>query len=171
MSFLAREWKRLLPYFSLLDFGDKPGTRVAWLVRIAVLTFALVVLYKRVTTATAPLLDAKPLPKIPAEEIEDYRFRLPERVRKEIFIEMAGVEQAERKRAQDANTWNGHLWSREDDRGHVERLEARQIAGKYKISLTQAYLVLDEGIRNHWPGPDGNPLPATTPPLDIRTTW
>jgi hypothetical protein len=45
------------------------------------------------------------------------------------------------------------------------------MAGKYRISLTQAYLILDEGIRNKWPGPDGTPLPATTPPLDIRTTW
>lgn len=171
MSFLLREWKRLVPYFSLLDFGGKPTTRVSWLVRIAVLAFAAVVLYRRLALSTSPLLDAKPPAKIPVEEIDDYRFRLPERVRKDIFMEMAGAEQAERRRAIEANSWNGHLWSREDDRGHQERLQMRSIAGKYKLSLTQAYLILDEGIRSGWPGPDGTPLPATSPPLDIRTTW
>ncbi|MBS2012779.1 MAG: hypothetical protein JST00_07830 [Deltaproteobacteria bacterium] len=171
MGFLWREWKRLVPYFSLLDFGDKPSTRVAWLVRIAVMSFALVVLWRRTTAATAPLLTAKPPPAVPTEEIDDYRFRLPERVRREIFIELAGAEIAERKRAIDGNTWNGHIWSREDDRGQQERMLARTLAGKYKVSLTQIYLVLDEGIRNKWPGADGEPLRATTPPLDIRTTW
>jgi hypothetical protein len=171
LGFIKNEWLRLRPYFSLLDFGDRPSTRVAWLVRIAVMAFAVVVLYKRLSVATAPLLEAKPPTPIPSEEIEDYRFRLPERTRREIFMEMAAAEIAERHRAAEANTWNGHLWSREDDRGHVERMTLRSLAGKHKISLSQCYLILDEGIRNKWPGPDGNPLPATTPPLNIRSTW
>jgi len=171
MSFVVREWKRLVPYFSLLDFGGRPSTRVAWLVRIAVFAFAGVVFARRLDQSTAPLLHAKPPVKIPAVEIDDYRFRLPERDRKEIFMEMAGAEAAERQRAIDANSWNGHLWSREDDRGHQERLQMRAIASKHRISLTQAYLILDEGIRSGWPGPDGKALTATSPPLDIRTTW
>lgn len=168
MAWILAEWKRLRPYFSLLDLGGAPRSHVAWAVRVCVFTFAAVMLYKRVTVVTAPLLDAKELTFIPSEEIDDYRFRLPERTRREIFMEIAAAENAERKRAVDQNTWKGHLWSREDDRGHFERLQLRQLATRYKVSLTQIYLVLDEGIRAHWPGPDGNPLPATTPALDMR---
>ncbi len=39
MGWLLSEWKRLRPYFSLLDFGSAPSTRVAWAVRICVLSF------------------------------------------------------------------------------------------------------------------------------------
>jgi hypothetical protein len=168
VRWLIAEWRKLRPYFALLDFGGAPASRVAWAVRVCVLSFAAVVLLKRVDRATSPLLNAKPLPSIPSEEIEDYRFRLPERTRREIFAEIATAEAIERKRAIDQNTWKGHLWSREDDRGHQERMELRRIAKDYNISLTQAYLVLDEGIRAQWPGPDGNPLSATTPALDMR---
>lgn len=171
MRWFVDEWLKLRPYFSLLDFGSKPSSRVAWMVRVAVVSFAVVVLYKRVVSATAPLLDAKPLPFIPSEEVDDYRFRLPERTRREIFMQIATAEVAERKRLVEQDKWKGHLWSREDDRGHQERMEMRLLATEHKLSLTQLYLILDEGIRNHWPGPDGAPLPATTPPLDPRTTW
>lgn len=171
MGWLFTEWRRLRPYFALLDFSTLPATRVAWAVRVCVFAFAFVVLWKRVGIVTAPLLEAKPLPFIPSEEIEDYRFRLPERTRREIFGEIAVSEVADRQRAIEHDKWNGHLWSREDDRGHFERVELRAVAVRHKISLSQVYLILDEGIRNHWPGPDGNPLPATTPPLDPRSTW
>jgi hypothetical protein len=168
VGWLLAEWRKLRPYFTLLDFGGPPSSRIAWAVRVCVLSFATVVLVKRVSSVTAPLLNAKPLPAVPSEEIEDYRFRMPERTRREIFAQIAAAEMAERKRAIDQNTWNGHLWSREDDRGHQERVELRRVAKEYNISLTQAYLVLDEGIREHWEGPDGNPLSATTPALDMR---
>jgi len=171
VRFLLDEWRKLRPYFSLLDFGAPPSTRVGWIIRVAVVTFAAVLLYRRVGVVTSPLLATKPTIPLPAEEIEDYRFRLPERTRQEIFSEIAGSEQAERRRAIESNSWHGHLWSREDDRGHFERMQLRQIAQRWKISLSQVYLILDEGIRSHWPGPDGQPLPGTTPPLNPRTTW
>jgi hypothetical protein len=172
VGWLLAEWRKLRPYFALLDFGGPPASRVAWAVRVCVLSFAVVVLIKRIDKTTSPLLNAKPLIAIPTEEIEDYRFRLPERTRREIFAEAAAAEAVERKRAIDQNTWKGHLWSREDDRGHQERMEMRRIAKEYSISLTQAYLVLDEGIRAHWPGPDGKPLAGDTPKLDQRwDTW
>lgn len=171
MGRVVSEWRRLRPYLSLLDFGGAPTTRVAWVVRVCVMSFAAVVLWNRLKTTTAPLLNAKlPIP-IPSQEIEDYRFRMPERTRREIFEAIAEAEQAERARAVEKNTWNGHLWSREDDRGHYERVFFRALAKRYNISLTQVYLVLDEGIRAKWPGPDGQPLPATTPPLNPRATW
>ena len=171
MGKIRYEWDRLKPYFSLLDFGERPSSRVAWIVRTCVYGVAAVLLYQRAATVTAPLLKAKhPLP-IPSEEIEDYRFRLPERTRREIFEEIANPEQTQRAQAIETNGWNGHLWSREDDRGHFERIYFRQLARKHNISLTQIYLILDEGLRAKWPGPNGEPLPATTPPLSIRSTW
>lgn len=167
----ASEWRKLASFLAVLDFARRPETKLAWLVRIIVLTFALTTLWKRVDATTAVLRKAKPLPPIPTQEIDDYRFRLPERVRREIFADLATAELAERARAIQANTWNGHLWSREDDRGHYERVAARQAAAKYRISLSQVYLVLDEGIRERWPAPNGEPLPATTPPLNTRQSW
>jgi|GEM_PF-1275797 len=159
------------PYFALFDFAASPRSKAAWVVRGAAVAVAVVALWRRVDVATAPLLSAKPPAAVPTEEIEDYKFRLPERTRREIFAQLAAAELAERARAIKANTWKGHLWSREDDRGHHERLAARAAAAKHKVSLTQVYLVLDEGIRERWPGPDGNPLPATTPPFNPRSSW
>ena len=159
-------------YLRLFDFAVFPTTKAGWTVRFAVTLLALVLLSRRLSRVTSVLLTAKPPAPIPTEEIDDYRFRLPERVRKEIFADLATAELAERARAVAQNTWNGHAWSREDDRGHYERVAARVAAAKYRISLTQVYLVLDEGLRAHWPGPDGKPLPATTPPLSIRSnSW
>ncbi len=171
MRVLWREWKKLIPYFSLLDFGASPTSRVGWIVRVAVFAFALIVFDKRVRATVEPLLDARPPPPLPAEEIDDYAFRLPEHERKQIFADIARAEQDERARAIEGKTWDGHLWSREDDRGHAERTYFRSLATKYRVSLSVIYLVMDEGIRKHWPGPDGTPLPATSPPLDIRATW
>jgi hypothetical protein len=67
------------------------------------------------------------------------------------------------------NSWGGHAWSREDDLGYVLRQRAREAGQRYGLSITHAYLVFDEGIRQRWPGPDGQPLPATTSPLSLRT--
>lgn len=170
-GWISNEWKRLTPYFTLLDFSAAPSTRVGWLVRAVVVAFAAFVLYTRAHAMTAPLLRAKPPIPIPSEEIEDYRFRLPERTRREIFAQIADTEQQQRAAGIASNSWNGHLWSREDDRGHYERQMFRQLATRYKISLTQVYLVQDEGIRAKWPGPDGEPLPGTVPPLNPRQTW
>jgi len=171
MGKLRNEWTRLTPYFSLLDFGAKPSTRVGFVVRVAVISFAAVVLWRRLNVLAAPLTHAKPPIPIPSEEIEDYRFRLPERTRREIFQQIAENEQALRAQALQANSWDGHLWSREDDRGHFERLFFRRLAKEHNISLSQVYFILDEGVRAKWPGPDGKSLPGTTPPLNPRQTW
>lgn len=167
----AMLWAKARSFLALLDFARTPSSKVGWIVRAAAVVAATVFLWNRVVVATKPLLTAKPPAAIPTEEVDDYRFRLPERTRREIFEELATAELAERARAAAANTWNGHLWSREDDRGHYERVAVRAVAAKYRVSLTQVYLVLDEGIRERWPGPDGRPLPATTPPLNIRSSW
>lgn len=155
----------------LFDFATKPNTKIGWIVRLAVMLAAAWFVVRKTSALVTPVLSARPPNPIPNEEIEDYRFKYPERVRREIFMEIATAELAERQRAINANTWNGHAWSREDDRGHYERVKLRALASQYKGTLSQMYLILDEGIRNKWPGPDGKPLPATTPPWDPRTTW
>lgn len=168
----ATDYERYVSYLSLFDFSKVPVTRAGWTVRIVAVLFALVLLSRKVTSATAPMLTAKAPAPIPTEENDDYRFRLPERTRREIFADLATAEIAERARAVRENTWKGHVWSREDDRGHFERVAARAAAAKYKISLTQVYLVLDEGLRGHWLGPDGKPLTAWTPPFNPRqNSW
>ncbi|HVH47784.1 MAG TPA: hypothetical protein VM925_35855 [Labilithrix sp.] len=168
----AWETRKIIPYLRLLDFAGRPESKLGWIVRGLAVGIAVLLLLGRVNAATKPLLSAKPPAVIPTQEIDDYRFRLPERTRREIFRELATAELAERARAIAANSWNGHIWSREDDRGYQERVAARAAAAKHKVSLSQIYLVLDEGIRERWPGPDGKPLPATTPPLDIRSnSW
>jgi len=162
--------KRAGTWASLLDFSSVPRSKAGWILRAVITVVVFAFLWRRVVGVTHTLIATKPSPTIPTEEIEDYRFRLPEHTRRDIFRDLATVEVAERARAIAANTWGGHLWSREDDRGHYERVAARGAAQKYHCSLSQVYLVLDEGIRERWPGPDGNPLPATTPPHSIRTT-
>jgi hypothetical protein len=165
-------WRRAPGFFALFDFAAKPTTKAGWAIRFVAVVLASALLYRRVVAAAHPLLSAKPPSPIPVEEIDDYKFKLPERTRREIFAELAAAEIAERQRAISANTWNGHPWSREDDRGYYERALAQRLALKYRCSLTQVYLVLDDALRNHWEGPDGKPLPPSTPPLIMRgTTW
>lgn len=156
----------------LFDFSEKPSSRAGWIVRILCVLVALTVLSRKFNaTVGAQLLKAKPTPVVPTEDMPGFKFRLSEDERRKIFAELATAELAERKRAIDANTWQGHAWSREDDRGWYERVAVRQSAARHHVSLTQVYLVLDEGIREHWLAPDGKPLPATTPPLNPRTGW
>jgi hypothetical protein len=169
---LTERWRQLRSCLSLFDFTRLPDSKAGWLVRIVVTAVAVLLLGRRVSAEVGPMLSARPPAPIPAVEIDDYRFRLPERMRREIFAEVAAAELAERQRAIAANTWKGHAWSTEDDRGHYERIAVRAAAAKHKLSLSQVYLVLDEGIRSKWPAPDGKPLPATTPPLNLRTnSW
>ena len=155
----------------VLDFSKMPDTKAGWVVRVLVTLVALALLIQRAKAATAPLVAAKPPATIATEDIEGYRFRIPDETRHAIFDELAAAELAERDRAIKANTWGGHAWSREDDRGHYERVAVRAAAAKYRLSISQVYLVLDEGLRERWPAPNGQPLPATTPPLSLRTTW
>jgi hypothetical protein len=156
---------------SLLDFESRPSSKAGWILRVAVTLVAAVVLTRTVSALVGPMMKTKPPPVLPSEELAGDRFRLNEAERKEIFREFATAEIAERARGINQNTWNGHLWSREDDRGYIERTTARAAAARHHCSLSQVYLVLDEGIRQKWPGPDGKPLAGNTPPFNPRTTW
>ena len=156
---------------SLLDMESRPASKVGWFLRVAVTLVAAVMLLRGAQALVGPMLRTKPPPPIPSEELQGDKFRLTEAERKEIFREFATAEIAERARGISQNTWNGHAWSREDDRGYIERTTARAAAARHHCSLSQVYLVLDEGIREKWPGPDGKPLAGNTPPHNPRTTW
>jgi hypothetical protein len=159
-------------YGPVFDFSVKPTTKAGWVVRVFVTVVSVAMLYRTGIAKVGPMLRAKAPPRIPTEQLEGDRFGIPEHVRRAIFTEVAAAEIAERKRAIDANTWGGHAWSREDDRGYYERIAVRAAAAKHNVSLPQVYLVLDEGIRQKWLGPDGKPLAGTTPPLSIRSeSW
>jgi hypothetical protein len=151
--------------------SEGPQSRLGVLLRLAVQLVALVVLIKTVHATFKPIFTVPRPPALRVDGPGDLHLEMDENTRKAIFSELAALEQKTRKDGIERNTWNGHLWSREDDRGWGERMLVRSLASSHHVSVTQVYLVLDEGIRKHWPGPDGNPLPATVPPLDLRTTW
>jgi hypothetical protein len=148
--------------------AEKPRSRAGVVLLLAAQVVALVVFYRQAKQTLGPLIRTPALPTIPAPTSMT-RFGMTETVRREIFRELAESEIAERQRAISQNTWNGHAWSRFDDLGYVQRARGRELALRYSVSLTQVYLVLDEGIRERWPGPDGQPLSALVEPLQLRT--
>jgi len=156
---------------ALFDFERKPNSKLGWFVRIVGTLAGAIVVWRTIDATTLILLETKPPSPLPSQEFPGDKFRLSEDRRKEIFKELATAELAERKRAIETNTWQGHLWSREDDRGWYESKAVYEAAHRHHVSVSQVYLVLDEGIRNHWPAPNGEPLPATTPPFNPRQTW
>ena len=154
-----------------LDFEAPARSAVGGWIRIIALaasTYAFVTVLKN---TAQPLLVPYTISALNSDEYYDHRFGLRLEKRQAIFNDLAAVEIAERQRAIEGNTWQGHAWSREDDRGHYEMTAARRLAKQYGITLTHVYLILDEGIRKKWPGPDGQPLLPTTPPQDPRSTW
>jgi hypothetical protein len=161
----ARRW------LDAFDF-ERPATSAvgAW-VRLIGWTIAILLFASTLKQTVRPLLVESTKTPMGPDEYEGFRYGMPLETREAIFEELAEAEAAERARAIENNTWKGHLWSREDDRGQQELKLARHLAKKYDVSLSQVYLVLDEAIREKWPTASGEPLLATTPPQDPRSTW
>lgn len=158
-------------WLSLVDFArPAQNAESAWL-RLGAILAGITAIFYVARGNLSPLLDAQPLPNLTPDEHVGYRYGLPEETRHEIFEQLAEAEKAERERAITHNTWGGHAWSREDDRGHVEMTLARALAAKHHVSLTAIYCVLEEGIREHWKTADGDTLTPFTPPQDPRSTW
>jgi hypothetical protein len=157
-----------------LDLGEPslpappPRSRLATIALIIVHGASMALFVAAWQRSGAMIMAAPAPPPIPLPTATT-RFGLTEEQRRAIFHELAAAEQAERARAIAQNTWGGHAWSREDDLGYVLRDRARALATRYGVSLTHVYLVFDEGVRNRWPGPDGQPLAATVTPLSLRT--
>lgn len=83
-----------------------------------------------------------------------------------IFDQLVKEEPTSWQKARD--DWAQHRWSQQDSFGAFERgyvdSTARQL-GRWPQDL---FGVIDEGMRRHWPGPDGRPLQSTVVPLKTR---
>lgn len=145
-----------------------PRSPLAIVLVVGANLMGVAVLVRTVRSTLGPMYRSPaPLPVRQPTSME--RFGMTETVRREIFAELADAEVNERRRAVTMNTWGGHAWSREDDLGYVQRARARDVALRYRVSLSQVFLVLDEGIRRRWPGPDGQPLRGTSEPISLRS--
>jgi hypothetical protein len=135
-------------------------------VAIALRSAVLVVCLVGIAELTAPIWTAQAPPPVPPDGPGDARFGLSLQSRHAIFTEVVRGEPG--YRARSATRFPGDPFSINDDRSWGEMHDARQFSKMRGVSLSQVYLILDEGIRSHWPGPDGQPLQATVPPLDPR---
>ena len=180
---VIRRWWRLLEQRKV-DFPS-PAQAVAWLAgergavrgsrnlfllllagHIMILGYGI----SQLRGMTASLRFAKPVPVVAAGQ-GDTKLGLSLEQRKKIFADIAATEPASRAAGKASFGSPDLAWSADDHRGSFERREVANVAGRYGISLTQAYLVLDEGIHEKWPAPDGHPLDATTTPLHPRRNY
>lgn len=145
-------------------------SRRQWWVVLGCGVATLVVALLKLREISRPLVQAKSLAELPAPSGDD-KFGLDISVRKQIFAELAAAEPKARIESRRSFPGPDLAWSADDERGARERREIAALMVKYKVTMTQAYLVLDEGIRERWPGPDGQPLQATTTPLHPRRNY
>lgn len=152
--------------------GERVAVRSRRALAVLVTTSAVALGYAAKTTAevTAPVRLAPPPPPLPPDD-GDTRFGVPLSVRREVFKELAEAEPHARVEGKRSFPGKNLEWSAEDHRGALERQAAARIAARHRITLTQLYLILDEGIRARWPGPDGKPLDPHTVPLHPRRQY
>lgn len=165
-------WQRSQPVVktiveSSVPVPAKKPTWTSFTLLAAVHIVSIAVLVRVVKQHVGPMFKVTPGAPIPAPTATT-RYGLTEVQRRAIFQELVTNERNERRRAIEQNTWSGHAWSRDDDLGYVQRTRVRELALQYSVSASQVYLVLEEGIRAHWLGPDGQPLPATSAPISLR---
>lgn len=124
----------------------------------------------RAREALRPLLEGREPPPI-ARDDANTRFGLPLDKRKAIFGELAAAEPQSILNGKTSFPGKELEWSAEDHRGAFERQTVAAMVVKYGVTTTQVYLCLDEGIRERWPGPDGQPLNPHTVPLHPRRKY
>ncbi len=115
-----------------------------------------------------PILRGRPQP-LPAPLPDGTRFGLKLVDRKRIFGDIARAEASAETKGKEG--FPGDPWSAQDHAASYERDTVRDVASRYKVTLTQAYLILDEGIRDKWPVGRGRPLDAAIVPLHPRRSW
>jgi len=114
---------------------------------------------------TRDLRRAGPAPALPRDD-GSVRFGLDEAKRRAVFADIASHEPSNIALGQAG--FPGQPWSQEDHRCAMERGTQADVARRFGLTMTQVYLILDEGIRNHWPGVDGQPLNPRSVPLQPR---
>jgi hypothetical protein len=142
-----------------------PLSRVRVATRGAACALALIVAAVALVRTARPIV-AAPKPAVLTDGPGDVKYGLTEPERRAIFAEIAAAEP--HGRTQGIAGFPDQPWSQEDHRCAFERDTTRGLAARLGLALTQIYLVLDEGIRGQWPGPDGKPLRPTTVPLAPR---
>lgn len=139
---------------------------VVFAISVASLAYSIKILRE----ATRPLIQSEAPPPLPPDH-GDVRFGVPLTTRKAVFTELAKQEPASRAKGHQAFPGPELDWSAEDHRAGFERKSVAAAMARHKLSMTQVYLILDEGIRQHWAGPDGEPLRPTTVPLHPRRKY
>ncbi len=91
------------------------------------------------------------------------RFGIETKKRKAIFQQLVLESPKWQKRSK--NRFPNLRWRQEDDYHWAEKRFVHQLANQHGIHYSQVYMILDEGTRNHWQGPDGKMLPVSTVPL------
>jgi hypothetical protein len=149
-----------------ISLRSRQGLAFAAALSIVTLGYATM----RIRETLHPLTHAPSVKSLPPDH-GDVRFGVPLARRKEVFAEVAAGEPAARAEGTKAFPGANLAWSAEDHRGAFERKNTAAAAQHFHLSLTQVYLILDEGIRERWPGPDGEPLKATSVPLHPRRNY
>ena len=109
-----------------------------------------------------PVLRAAPPAPI-APPAGETRFGLAPTERRAIFDEIMRPVPGLRQRA--LRDFPNHAWTREDHYYNMLRGHIAAVGRAHGVTYTHAYLVFDDGVHARWPGPDGQPHPATTLPL------
>ena len=143
------------------------ATRANRLVRVALTAGALVAGGNEALVITRGIWSAEVPAPLPADAAGS-RFGVAEETRRQVFNEIAAEDPAGRERAREHFPAD-QVWRREDDRSASERDTVRGLAASHHLNVTQVYLILDEGIREGWPGADGKPLNPKTVPLLQRS--
>lgn len=83
-----------------------------------------------------------------------------------LFDELVRDEPAAREKAKE--DWAHHRWSQQDAFGAIELDRVNAVAAARNRSRQDLFLVIDDGLRAKWPGPDGGVLETTVVPLKPR---
>ena len=129
-----------------------------WLVLISAMVFAGVRTAKLVKNARPRVIEL--------QRSTGRLAHIPETKRRRVFRRLVSSFPRHWKRAR--GRFPGKPWSISDDFHYQERVEVTRAASRHRLSKPEIYLILDEGIRRAWPGPNGEPLPSNPPALRPR---
>jgi hypothetical protein len=85
---------------------------------------------------------------------------------RQLFDEVTRDEPKDREAAKD--DWAHHAWSQQDAFGALELERVSRFSRNQNVTKQALFLLIDDGLRAHWPGPDGKPLITRTVPLKPR---
>lgn len=127
----------------------------------------LVIAVVPVVSATRKLIERSRIVVVPTTHPKGYVTRLDLAQRKRIFAEIIAAFPGYWRKAE--RSFPGKPWSISDDFHHWERIRVGYVASRHRLTRIEGYMILDEGIREGWPGWDkGKPLRDHPPPLRPR---